>query len=489
MATDPQPAPTPLTGPLLPLLPPKPLNRRLPPLPRRPSSVAIAPGWTCESLVIPAAFPRMFPNATKKPNEPTRDPTARPRNDDLRRQKPDLTQDFERLVAEQLEAFTHPVTLEDRAELERQEQLVVVGNRYRPPPTSSRQRPAAAGPGLTLVFSHANGFYREVWEPVLADLVAELERRDSTRPVEEIWSLDCAIQGDSALLNEDVIGSTFNWAENGRDLLNVIAYYLDSPDLVETGNTSSSSSSLPRRAPNVPPEIGLLDNVARLDSGPARPIDRTYRGRLIVGVGHSLGASATAFAATACPSLFSSVILVDPVLAPPIAFDPSQTALVPLGALKRRGVWPSRKEALDQFSAKPFFRAWDSRILEGYVELGMHESEQGQIALKAKPFYEAITFLGSLCDTSLRATRRLESVTLNLPLHYIFADTGRSMLPEEATTYLVEHATPHATWTRVRGAGHLVSLEKPTETARCLVDFLERTYPARAAAATREARL
>lgn len=160
--------------------------------------------------------------------------------------------------------------------------------------------------------------------------------------------------------------------------------------MVETG-AASSTSSLPRRAPNVPPEIGLLDNVATIDAGPARPVDRTYRGRLIVGIGHSLGASATAFAATACPSLFSSVVLVDPVLAPPVAFDPSQTALVPLGALKRRGVWTSRQEARDQFSAKPFFRAWDPRILDGYVELGLHKTERGRVGLKTKPFYEAVS--------------------------------------------------------------------------------------------------
>lgn len=48
---------------------------------------------------------------------------------------------------------------------------------------------------------------------MLADLVAELERRDSTRPIEEIWSLDCAVQGDAAILNEDVIGSN---CERGR---------------------------------------------------------------------------------------------------------------------------------------------------------------------------------------------------------------------------------------------------------------------------------
>lgn len=50
--------------------------------------------------------------------------------------------------------------------------------------------------------------YSEVWEPVLQDLVAELERRDSTLPIEEIWALDCTVQGDAAILNEEVIGST-----------------------------------------------------------------------------------------------------------------------------------------------------------------------------------------------------------------------------------------------------------------------------------------
>ena len=177
-----------------------------------------------------------------------------------------------------------------------------------------------------------------------------------------------------------------NWAENGRDLLNFIAYYLDAQDA-----NSDSSDSLPRPAPDVPPELGLLDNVASIDPGSAIPTERTYRGRLIVGIGHSLGGSATVFAATACPALFSSLVLVDPVLSPPTMFDPRKTALVAMGALRRRGVWNSRKEAKESFLAKPFFRAWDPRILDGYVDLGMHELGTGQVALKTKPFYEAVS--------------------------------------------------------------------------------------------------
>ncbi|GAA5983710.1 hypothetical protein JCM10908_000389 [Rhodotorula pacifica] len=469
-----------LTGPLLPLLPPKPLNRQLPPLPARPHKTPLAPGWTCESFVLPAAFPRMFPDSTRKPGEPSRDPTSgSAARGGGGGKASDLKARFERLMEEQVEAFSRPVTLEDMDELDRQEQLVLVGNRYKPPPTP---RKSAAGPGLTLVFSHANGFYKEVWEPVLADLVAELEQRDSALPVEEIWSLDCAVQGDAAVLNEDAIGNNFNWAENGRDLLNFIAYYLDSPDLSAAGPPSDSTSTLLLRpAADVPPEIGLVDNAGvTADPGSSDPLKRRYRDRLIVGIGHSLGACATVFAATAVPSLFSSLILVDPVLAPPRMADPKMTATVALGALRRRGVWESRKEAKEQFLSKPFFQAWDERILDGYVELGMQDLGEGRVALKTKPFYESITFLGSFCDTSSRATIRLSSLTSHLPLHYIFADVGRSMLPEPATTYLLEKATPNpASWTRVKGAGHLVSLEKPRETAKCLVECLERTYPKR----------
>lgn len=43
---------------------------------------------------------------------------------------------------------------------------------------------------------------------MLQDLVAELERRDSTLPIDEIWALDCTVQGDAAILNDEVIGST-----------------------------------------------------------------------------------------------------------------------------------------------------------------------------------------------------------------------------------------------------------------------------------------
>lgn len=144
-----------LSGPLVPLLPPKPISRRLPPLPPRPAHTADAPvfpGWHRETLVVPAAFPRSFPNSTKRPSEPAQDPTVPLPGE----KRADLNRATEFVVKNQVEGHQRQLTLEDKAGIEQQEQLVVVGNRYRP----ARRNDPAAEPGLTLVFSHANGFYK-----------------------------------------------------------------------------------------------------------------------------------------------------------------------------------------------------------------------------------------------------------------------------------------------------------------------------------------
>jgi pimeloyl-ACP methyl ester carboxylesterase len=51
------------------------------------------------------------------------------------------------------------------------------------------------------------------------------------------------------------------------------------------------------------------------------------------------------------------------------------------------------------------------------------------------------------------------------------------MLSEEIISDIHTKVIPHATKTRIEGAGHLVCFEKPDETARSIGEFLERTYP------------
>lgn len=86
----------------------------------------------------------------------------------------------------------------ERETVEEQEQLYLAVSRYVPP-----EPPRRAG-ALSLVMSHGNGMYKETWEPVLDALLSDLE--GSSLEVAEAWALDCVCSGDSALLNEEVMG-------------------------------------------------------------------------------------------------------------------------------------------------------------------------------------------------------------------------------------------------------------------------------------------
>lgn len=98
-----------------------------------------------------------------------------------------------------------------------------------------------------------------------------------------------------------------------------------------------------------------------------------------------------AFAATALPSLFSSVIFCDPVLPP--ATTLRQTGRLTQGAVVRRETWKNREEAKEGFLKKPFFRAWDSRVLDKYIRYGIKDTPSGEVALKARARDEAVRSL------------------------------------------------------------------------------------------------
>ena len=110
-----------------------------------------------------------------------------------------------------------------------------------------------------------------------------------------------------------------------------------------------------------------------------------FRSRNLVGVGHSLGASAmSALAFSVCvicrlilcrcriltrtvyPFVpWSTAILVEPMFLHPDITDRIVTIL-PEGAIRRRDVWSSREEANKLFRERSF-KSWDPRAIELYV--------------------------------------------------------------------------------------------------------------------------
>ena len=185
------------------------------------------------------------------------------------------------------------------------------------------------------------------------------------------------------------------WADHGRDLINFLISYIDSPSL------SSSPSTL---YPTLDPVSSLDPALFHLDApphtaGPLAPALRLWRNKLIVGIGHSVGGAGTAYAATAIPSLFSSVLFCDPVMPP--THHVLTTAGLTGGALVRKDFWSSRKEASEGFLKKAFFRNWDPRVLKTYVQHGLKETAQGvQLKTRAKDEAVRTLILTSLVQTS-----------------------------------------------------------------------------------------
>lgn len=62
-----------------------------------------------------------------------------------------------------------------------------------PPPSSS-----VTSTTPPIIFTHANGFHKEIWEPVISRLSPPWANSD-------MYAFDCRNQGDSAVLNKDVL--------------------------------------------------------------------------------------------------------------------------------------------------------------------------------------------------------------------------------------------------------------------------------------------
>ncbi|KAF9430457.1 hypothetical protein BGZ94_006805 [Podila epigama] len=67
----------------------------------------------------------------------------------------------------------------------------------------------------SMVITHANGFHKELWEPVLT----RLDQKYSPR---NMYAIDCRNHGDSAILNKDVLEDTFEWISYARDVLSTV---------------------------------------------------------------------------------------------------------------------------------------------------------------------------------------------------------------------------------------------------------------------------
>jgi pimeloyl-ACP methyl ester carboxylesterase len=250
------------------------------------------------------------------------------------------------------------------------------------------------GNGPDIVFAHATGYHAFVWQPVIEHLL------DSFRCI----AFDTRGHGDSA----KAPGDNYDWSNLNVDLATVVKGF----DL--------------RRA---------------------------------FGVGHSCGGALLLQLEGASPGTFGALYCFEPVVVPAGMAPPADAKAGPNpmaeGARRRRAVFTSRREAFDNYAAKPMYRRCRPEALWAYVNHGFADLPDGQVTLKCRPEDEARVFSMGL---SSRTFDRLEAVHCPVTL----GRGGESGFPfDAATVAAVAARLSHARIEALPRLTHLGPLEEP----------------------------
>ena len=193
----------------------------------------------------------------------------------------------------------------------------------------------------------------------------------------------------------------------------------------------------------------------------------------VIGVGHSLGAVATLLLAQQRPSLFSQLILIEPVFLPPnvlqMATDhPDKAAEMPfvVAAGRRRNRWDSRQEAFDRFRDKSVFQYWSDAALWDYVNNGIHETDMGNFALTYRREWEAKVY-------SMPPTMVWDVLPqISQPTLGIRGEHSDTIFPE---AWQLWQAKQHsATFVEMEDCGHMIPMERPLALAQTIRNYLNR---------------
>lgn len=235
---------------------------------------------------------------------------------------------------------------------------------------------------VTVLGAHANGFPKELYEALWADLHAQAKATGAFR-IRGIWIADVTNQGASGVANEAVLGNDPSWFDHPRDLLH-------------------------------------LTNVFRDDM--PRPI---------VGIGHSFGGNCLTQLALLHPRLMSALVLFDPVITKFSNANAGAGITPARSSTYRRDVWPSRQAAADSFRKSPFYKSWDPRVLQSWIDHAIRDMPTFLLPDPSKP--ETTTG-----GATLTTTRHQEVFTFFRPLWPALTVSHRDTPQEDVSISRIE---------------------------------------------------
>lgn len=193
----------------------------------------------------------------------------------------------------------------------------------------------------------------------------------------------------------------------------------------------------------------------------------------VIGVGHSLGAVATMFAAVKRPDLFKKIVLIEPVFLPAtlitlVYLVPQRwrKQLNPLTrmTLKRRDIWDNKQEVFDSYRQKKFFAEISDEVLWDYLNSGLKKQLDGKVTLTYSKEWEAHFF--SIAPKVWSKLQQLETPVLGI--------RGKNTDTLRADQWVKwKRLKPTHHFLEIENTGHLVPLEKPQLLAKEILAFLK----------------
>lgn len=195
--------------------------------------------------------------------------------------------------------------------------------------------------------------------------------------------------------------------------------------------------------------------------------------RPVVAVGHSFGGVLAFWAARRRPDLIERVIMLDSPI-----FKTTRRRLITLSkelgfadrvippaikTKKRRTNFASREEAWDYLSKRRLFKGFAPEALQGYVQHGLVEQEDGTFTLKIPKELELAIFCA--CPGRFGPKR------IVAPSHFVYAGR-REVLRDDDLAWL-KKAFAHTEFAEMSDAGHMFPMQEPERSAELIRQIIE----------------
>ncbi|MGH6889991.1 MAG: alpha/beta fold hydrolase [Rhizomicrobium sp.] len=183
----------------------------------------------------------------------------------------------------------------------------------------------------------------------------------------------------------------------------------------------------------------------------------------VVLAGHSLGATASLFAAARAPDLVAALVLAEPVLLPPAQEDArgANNSLAQMAA-QRRSTFASFADAFGYYRGRGIFARWPEEIVADYLAGGLAEAADGSFRLACTPEWESEIFRDAPLGIAHIAAG------LACPLAILRGGIASTATADEVAE--IRRLKPETRVVTIEGASHFLPIEEPA----CVRDEIRR---------------